>query len=64
MAPPVLKHRVKEVEFLGRRVPVVLQAAGGPSPLLAVGAPCSAKNLGWRCMSRFCAAAARPQPLR
>jgi hypothetical protein len=43
MAPPVVKHRVKDVEFLGRRVPVVLQAAGGASPLLAVGArPCSA----------------------
>jgi hypothetical protein len=39
MAPtPAAKHRVKEVEFLGRRVPVVMQAAGGASPLLAIGA--------------------------
>jgi hypothetical protein len=38
MAPPTVKHSVKEVDFLGRRVPVVMQAAGGASPLLAVGA--------------------------
>jgi hypothetical protein len=32
------KHVVKTVEFLGRKVPVLMQGAAGPSPLLAIGA--------------------------
>jgi hypothetical protein len=32
------KHTVKTVEFLGRKVPILMQGAAGPSPLLAIGA--------------------------
>ena len=40
------RHRVKEVPFLGRKVPLILQGAGGPSALVAIGArtPCSPTN--------------------
>jgi hypothetical protein len=54
MAPPTGKHSVKEVDFLACRVPVVMQAAGGASPLLAVGA----------CPVGVGAASARAAPLR
>jgi hypothetical protein len=34
-----MKHALKEVTFLGRKVNILLEASGGPCALVAIGAP-------------------------
>ncbi len=60
MATPQPKHVIREIEFLGRKVPIVMQAAGGASPLLSIGAAASRARAGKKRQRAPKGAAQRP----